>query len=235
MAAYCGIKGTAGMSEVGLEYRRTPKAQLLVKVLLLVVALVLLNYGVSWLAIQINFQFWPRHARMVDLALLASVGLYVLLMALPFMPGIELGLVLMTMLGREGILLVYICTLVALSLSFLVGRLIPLRVVAGLLGWFRLHKAQSLVMQLQPLGPADRFELLLRNAPSKFIPFLLRHRYLVIAVALNLPGNALIGGGGGIGLIAGMSGLYSFPRYILLVSVAITPVPLILLTNLVPL
>jgi hypothetical protein len=71
----------------------------------------------------------------------------------------------------------------------------------------------------------------LKSAPSKIVPFLLKHRYLVIALMLNLPGNALIGGGGGIGLIAGMSRLYSFPRYLLLVSVAITPLPLLFLAG----
>ena len=74
----------------------------------------------------------------------------------------------------------------------------------------------------------------IRSAPSKVVPFLLKHRYLMIAIALNLPGNALIGGGGGIGLISGMSGLYPFPKYILLVSFAITPLPLLLLAGKLP-
>ena len=38
-------------------------------------------------------------------------------------------------------------------------------------------------------------------------------------------------GGGGIGLIAGMSRLYSFPKYFLLVSLAITPLPLLFLAG----
>jgi hypothetical protein len=45
----------------------------------------------------------------------------------------------------------------------------------------------------------------------------------MIALVLNLPGNALIGGGGGIGLIAGMCRMFPFPKYVLLVSFAITP------------
>ncbi|MGA6994478.1 MAG: hypothetical protein WBX50_11355, partial [Candidatus Deferrimicrobiaceae bacterium] len=61
------------------------------------------------------------------------------------------------------------------------------------------------------------------------VPFLLRQRYLVIGVLFNLPGNALIGGGGGIGLIAGMSRLFPFPKYLLLICLAITPGPIIFL------
>ncbi|UCE30573.1 MAG: hypothetical protein JSW68_10975, partial [Burkholderiales bacterium] len=58
---------------------------------------------------------------------------------------------------------------------------------------------------------------------------LLRHRHVALAIALNLPGNALVGGAGGLGMLAGMSGLFSLPRYLLLVALATTPVPLFLL------
>lgn len=60
------------------------------------------------------------------------------------------------------------------------------------------------------------------------------HENLMIAVTLNLPGNVLIGGGGGIGLIAGMSGLCPFPKYILFVSLAITPLPILFLAGKLP-
>ena len=140
----------------------------------------------------------------------------------------------MVMLGPRGIVLVYLCTLLSLSLSFMIGRLIPLNSFAWFLGWLHLHKAQNLMLQLEPLNSEERLDFLLRAAPSKIIPFLLKHRYLMIAIALNVPGNALIGGGGGIGLITGMSKLCSFPRYILLVSLAITPLPLLLLAGKLP-
>lgn len=58
------------------------------------------------------------------------------------------------------------------------------------------------------------------------MPFLLRHRHLAIAAALNLPGNAIIGGGGGIGLAAGFSRLVSLPVYVLTVGLAVAPLPL---------
>ena len=50
-----------------------------------------------------------------------------------------------------------------------------------------------------------------------------------LAVLFNVPGNTIIGGGGGIGLIAGMSRLFPFPKFVLLVCLAITPVPLLFL------
>jgi hypothetical protein len=222
------------MSEVRQAPAETPKIRRFFKISLIVGFLVLLNYGGSLVVEQINFQLWPEHEHLMLTVLWIAIVVYVLWMALPFVPGIELGLALMVMLGTRGIVLVYLCTLLSLSLSFTIGRLIPLNGFARFLGWLHLHKAQDLVLQLEPLNSEEKLNFLLRTAPSKVIPFLLKHRYLTIAIALNLPGNALIGGGGGIGLITGMSRLYPFPKYILLVSLAITPLPILLLAGKLP-
>lgn len=222
------------MSEARQAPAETPKIRRFLKISLIIGFLVLLNYGGSLVVEQINFQLWPEHERLMITVLWFAIVVYVLWMALPFVPGIELGLALMVMLGTRGVVLVYLCTLLSLSLSFTIGRLIPLNGFARFLGWLHLHKAQDLVLQLEPLNSEEKLNFLLRTAPSKVIPFLLKHRYLTIAIALNLPGNALIGGGGGIGLITGMSRLYPFPKYILLVSLAITPLPILLLAGKLP-
>jgi len=188
--------------------------------------ILLLNLAGAWLGQLVNFQIFPRHEPVLHAALLAAVGVYILLMATPFMPGIEVGLAVMLLLGGKSALLIYPCTLLALSLSFLAGRHFPLGRVRRLLDWLYLHRAAALVRQLEPLAPAERLAVLRQKAPQRIAPFLLRHRYLMIAVLLNLPGNALVGGGGGIGLVVGMSGLVPFSRYLLVVSVAIAPLPL---------
>ena len=90
------------------------------------------------------------------------------------------------------------------------------------------------MLKLEPLNPEEKLDFLLETAPSKVVPYLLEHRYFMIAIILNLPGNALIGGGGGIGLVAGMSRLYPFPKYLLLVGLAITPLPLLFLAGKLP-
>ena len=222
------------MSEVRQAPAETPKIRRFFKISLIVGFLVLVNYGGSLVVEQINFQLWPEHEHLMITALWFAIVVYVLWMALPFVPGIELGLALMVMLGTRGVVLVYLCTLLSLSLSFTIGRLIPLNDFARLLGWLHLYKAQDLVLQLEPLNSEEKLNFLLRTAPSKVIPFLLKHRYLTIAIALNLPGNSLIGGGGGIGLITGMSRLYPFTKYILLVSLAITPLPILFLAGKLP-
>jgi len=222
------------MSEAHQKPAETPKIRRFIKISLLVGFLVLVNYGGSLVVEQINFQFWPEHERLMITALWFAIVFYILWMALPFVPGIELGLALMVLLGTRGVVLVYLCTLLSLSLSFTIGRLIPLNSFARFLGWLHLYKARDLILQLEPLNSEEKLDFLLRSAPSRVIPFLVKHRYLMIAIALNLPGNALIGGGGGIGLISGMSRLYPFPKYILLVSLAIMPLPLLLLAGKLP-
>jgi hypothetical protein len=213
---------SAGKSEGGT-------ARVAGKVALFLLILVILNYGMGWIAQRIAFQLWPRHTGMVLTLLTASVFAYVLLLAIPFLPGVEIGLMVMVLLGRPGIVLVYIATILALTLSFLLGRLLSPRVIVRALDWFHLDRARDLVADLAPLGPEERLRFLLQSVPSRIVPFLLRHRYLVIAVLFNLPGNALIGGGGGIGLVAGMSRLFSYPKYLFAVCLAITPVPILFL------
>lgn len=199
------------------------------KVAIFLLVLVFLNYGTGWIAHQFAFQLWPRHASMVLTLLTLSVVAYVLLLAIPFLPGVEIGLMVMVLLGRPGIVLMYLATVLALTLSFLLGRILSPGILVRSLNWFHLDRARDLVEILVPLDPEERLRFLLQSAPSRIVPFLLRHRYLVIAVLFNLPGNALIGGGGGIGLIAGMSRLFSYPKYLIAVCLAITPLPILFL------
>jgi hypothetical protein len=191
----------------------------------------LLNWGGGWLGHLVNIQIYPSHEPILNFIILGSFLLYTLLVIMPFMPGIEIGLALMMFLGGKGIFLVYLCTLIALSVSYAIGKHIPPHFLAKFLDWLCLRKARDLVLQLQPLNAEERFALLNDKAPKKIVPWLLRHRYLALAILINLPGNALIGDGGGISLIAGMSGIITYPKYILLLSIAILPVPIMIYLN----
>ena len=203
------------------------KSRRFVKFLLFVLILVSVNIGGTWLTHQIDYQLFPRHDSMLQFMVLGSTLLYILLMTIPFMPGIEIGLALMILLGNKGALLIYLCTVMALSISFIIGSRTPPRLIISLLKWFHLYKASALVAQLEPLDQQQRLKLLYAKAPSKLLPFFLRHRHLAIVAILNLPGNALIGGGGGISVIAGMTKIFPFYVFILLVAVAVAPVPLL--------
>lgn len=201
------------------------------RLLLLVLVLLALSYGgsrvVGWVQLHLG-DLLPA----LGLGFVAgALVLFVVLLALPFVPGMELGMALMMLLGPRGVVLVYGASMTALTLAFVVGRFIPLSILARLLDWLHLRQAASLVRTLSPMPPAQKLELLLRRAPLRAVPFLLRHRYLALAVAYNLPGNAIIGGGGGISLVAGMSGLFRLPHFVAMVAVAIAPVPLLLLAQ----
>jgi len=56
---------------------------------------------------------------------------------------------------------------------------------------------------------------------------LLRYRYVALAVAINTPGNVILGGGGGLALMAGLSRLFSPLPFLLTVLIAVLPVPLL--------
>lgn len=200
-----------------------------VKILLLIAVLAVLNFAGSWFAQQLNFPVFPRHDSLLHMAVMLAIALYFLLMVIPFLPGMEVGLALMLTLGSKGALLVYLCTVAALSSSFAIGRMIPSQPLCLLFDWLRLHKASALVRKLEPLEPQQRIDFLNEKMPSRIAPFILKHRLLAIAAALNLPGNALIGGGGGIGLLVGMSKLIPFRHYLFVVAIAVAPVPLFFL------
>ncbi len=200
----------------------------LLKLSSIVLLIILANIGISWLIDQLGFQFYPGSFKMVERAVIVGLVLYICLMAIPFLPGIEIGLILMILLGPQGAVLVYLCTLVAVTLSFGLGRIFPPHLLASLLGWLHLSRAESLLRKFDATPPEQRLEFIAGETSTGTMPALLKRRYLVLAALLNLPGNVVIGGAGGIAMLAGMSQLYSFPKYLLLVSVAVLPGPILI-------
>ena len=79
---------------------------------------------------------------------------------------------------------------------------------------------------IEPMTHTDRLTFLVSKSPNRLVPFLIRHRYIALIVAINLPGNFLIGGGGGISMIAGVSRLFSAPGFFAAIVIAVAPVPL---------
>ena len=161
--------------------------------------------------------------RMMVLTIMAA---FILLSALPFVPGVEIGIGLLMVFGERIAAYVYLCMVVALMLAYLIGRFVPPRLCAGIFGYLGFGRARSLVESLARMPRQERLSHLTRNAPNRVVPFLLRNRHIALIAILNLPGNALIGGGGGIAIAAGMSGLYSLPGFLIAVLIAVAPVPL---------
>jgi hypothetical protein len=141
----------------------------------------------------------------------AASAVYVALMAVPFVPGAEIGI-----------------GLIALVPPYLVGRLVPPRCCARAFGFLKLAKAKRLIERTAPLSAERRLAHLSDHVPTRFGPLLVRHKFLTLAVVLNLPGNILVGGGGGIALVAGMSGLFPLPAYLATIAIAVAPIPLLI-------
>lgn len=199
------------------------------KLLVLIALIVFGNMLSDWTAEQLNIELRPSNEHIFHRLIMVSVVAYTLLMAIPFVPGIEIGLGLIALLGPEIVFLVYCCTVVALNLSFVLGRLIPEAVLVRLLNELHLNRASQLLAQLGTLDTQQRLRFLLSRAPTRWVPLLIRWRYLAIAVALNVPGNFVIGGGGGIAMMAGMSRLFGPVKFLLTVLVAVSPVPIAIL------
>jgi hypothetical protein len=181
----------------------------------------------DWAMAQLQMDLRPSNQAVVHRMVMATAMLYVLLLALPFMPGIEIGVGLMIMLGPDICFLVYLSTVIALTLSFAIGRLIPTSMIVAIFEWLGLMRARNMVSELAMLPVQERLPLLLSLVPAGFLSLLLRHRYLAMAVVLNLPGNALIGGGGGLALMAGMSRLFNWSVFVLTIALAVSPFPLV--------
>ena len=201
----------------------------IVKVICLISLLVAANILARRYIESLDFVISPATEDTVHRTIMVSAALYAVLLAIPFVPGVEIGLGLMAMLGPPIAILVYLCTVLGLALSFIVGRLIPLSVLIHLARDIKLDRTSSLLKQIEPLGKQERLSLLVSKAPKRFVPLLLRFRYLALAAALNIPGNYVVGGGGGIALMAGVSRLYSIPGFLFTIALSVAPVPLAVL------
>lgn len=209
--------------------RNPPRRKALRIIILLLVyggLLALGHWSGDWLIEYVGMDISEEGGSEGQNMLAVALGIYALLMALPFVPGIEISLALLAAFGKNVAVFVYAATVGALVISYVIGRLVPVRLITVFFRLLGQRRAARLMKRLAPMSPDQRLATLIEKAPKRVIPALLRHRYVAVAVALNLPGNAIIGGGGGIALLAGMSGLFTFPRYVVVVALAVLPIPL---------
>ena len=158
--------------------------------------------------------------------LLATLAIYALFIAIPFVPGIEIGASLLLFGGATVAPYVYIATVVGLMLAFLVGRLVSYDWLRQVFADVRMMRMCQLLDDMKPLSRERRLTLLRQRLPGWAEPIAIRGRYVLLALLLVLPGNAVIGGGGGICLLAGLTRLYSTPVTLLTIGIAVLPIPL---------
>lgn len=165
---------------------------------------------------------------MMAVVIAGALAIYMVLMATPFVPGIEIGLTLLVLRGAEIAPAVYLATVLGLSMAFLIGCKIPLVRLRSLFLDLRLTRAAGLVADIAPLTSSERLALLEARLPERLRGGrILRLRYLMLAALLNMPGNAILGGGGGLCLLAGLSGLFRPLPLVITIALAVAPVPLL--------
>ncbi len=201
-----------------------------VAIALRIVALIGIVVAATWAAHLIrdalDLTIMPASERQVHRAIMLGSVAYVGLLALPFVPGAEIGIAMLTPFGAAIAPLIYAATVVSMMLAYGVGRLLPISALERLLSFLRMRRAADLVKCAAPLARDERLAMLLDGAPPRTVALALRHRYLALAVSVNIPGNAVIGGGGGIMLMAGLSGIFAPVPTLVAVALAVSPVPL---------
>ena len=171
----------------------------------------------------------PMNEPLIHRLVMGALIIFVLAAAIPFVPGAEIGFALLLMFGGQASPIVYAGMVGALLLSFTVASFVPLPVLSRFAGWLRLKSTAALVDELANAAPQDRAGVVSSKLDNRFGSAVLTNRYVALALLLNLPGNSVLGGGGGLAFVAGVSGLYRFWAYLISVLVAVAPFPLMFL------
>lgn len=175
---------------------------------------------------------WAEASARKDMLMFGILALlvlaYALLIAVPFVPGIEIGLSLLALRGAEIAPMIYLATVAGLMLAFLAGHALPYRRVSAGLRWLHFNPAADFVDRAAMIPQEDRLAVLQERLPDAIAPFAIRGRYVMLAVLINLPGSALIGGGGGISFAAGLTRVFLPAKALLTFALAVAPVPLLI-------
>jgi len=182
----------------------------------------------KYLSLEVSMLAPPGEMFGLNKMVLMILAIYILASALPFVPGAEIGWLMLGAFGSKIALTVYLCMITALCLAFFAGRLIPPSVLRRMFLFVGLNRAAQLVDDTQAMTPNQRLEVLSQSASGRFAPFALRFRYVALGIAFNVPGNSIAGGGGGMALFAGMSRLFTVPAFCLTTLIAVAPVPLVI-------
>lgn len=198
---------------------------LAIRLVVLAAVIVALHLFIDW---ALSRAATSANAEMLTAGVIAALVLaYALLIAVPFVPGIEIGLSLLALRGSEIAPIVYAATVMGLMLAYVAGQKLSLSWLVTRFREFRLERAASFVAEVQSMSPQRRLALLRSRLPARIAPHAIRWRYVGLAVLVNLPGSGLIGGGGGICLLAGLTGLFAPRPTLLTLAIAVAPVPVL--------
>lgn len=213
-------------TEPGHHERR---GRLMIRIAMRVIVIAAFALAVSWLvstAMDLATRL-PEAAQgpMQTTILITAILVYALLIAIPFVPGIEIGFALLIVQGVSIVPAVYLATLTGLLLAYFIGRLVPVTTLESLFRDLKLRRAAQLMADYAAMTQEARQHMLLNRLPRFLAVPAVRYRYLTLALLINLPGNAFLGGGGGLMLASGLSRLFQPGKTILTLALCVLPVP----------
>ena len=197
-----------------------------VKLLVVVGLVYLAKLGVDTLMAKIALFETDAAARaMTGLLITVMVG-YAIILAIPFIPGVEIGIAILMLEGASAAPMVYAATVGGMMLAFCIGQYAPLSRLIRVCHDLRLFRLADFLERIRLTPRKDRLDTMHDRLPRWLVPILCNYRYVTLGIAINLPGNIALGGGGGIMMAGGLSRLFQTRCIILTVLVATLPVPL---------
>lgn len=188
--------------------------------------ILLVKLGMDALSAKIALLESDRAARaMTGLIVTVLLG-YAILLAIPFVPGVEIGLAVLVIQGPEAAPFVYLATLTGLIIAFLVGQFAPLDRLIRLCSDLYLYRICALLERIKSTPREQRIAAMQDRLPGWLTKFVCDYRYVTLGITINLPGNIALGGGGGILMAAGLSRLFQTGYIVLTIAIAALPVPL---------
>lgn len=195
------------------------------------IALYALLFAVGWFAgeqlrdVAIP-EMRPMTEPLIHRIIMGALAAYIIASAIPFVPGAEIGFGMLLLFGGQASVLVYSGMVCALLLAYGAARIIPLRPLSQFAAWMGLKRTAGFLDELDNLPAEDRADRIGERMTGPVSQKLFSNRFLLLIVLLNTPGNSVLGGGGGLAFMAGLSGLYGFWPYFLCVLIAVAPLPL---------
>ena len=186
----------------------------------------LLKLGFDWLSAKILL-LEAEQAQQAMWGLTTIVLIcYALLIAVPFVPGVEIGVAVLMIQGAQAAPLVYGATVLGMVLSFSVGQYMSLDWMITVCNKMRLVRLGALLQKIKEKPRTERLASLEEKLPNWLTPFLTKYRYITVAIVINTPGSIAIGGGGGIMMVSGISRLFKTRWMILTIALSTLPIPL---------
>lgn len=191
-----------------------------------VLGVIVLNTALDWVQNMVGEMKSINQQQVLSSMMIGALILYAILIACPFMPGIEVGVALLMLQGAQIAPFVYLATVTGLMLAYLIGRLVPLASLSRIFDSLGLTKAAILIKTIQTTAPEDRLAQQRDRLPGWLGKLTVDYRYLTVGLLLNVPGTFAIGGGGGILMVAGISRLFNGWAMLGTLLIATIPVPL---------